>query len=58
MQMPTRMRRRAEMHDRLPLFVYVKWKGRSKFERDRDEVRRCLHMRLGHLPPRVMAGVG
>jgi hypothetical protein len=56
--MPTRMRCRAEMGDRLPLFVYVQWKGRSELERDRDEVRRCLHVRLGHLPSRVMAGVG
>jgi hypothetical protein len=57
MQMPTRMRCRAEMDDRLPLFVYVQWKGRSELERDRDELRRCLHVRLGHLPSRVMAGV-
>jgi hypothetical protein len=56
--MPARMRCRAEMDDRLPLFFYVKWKARSQLERDRDEVRRCLHVRLGHLPSGVMVGVG
>jgi hypothetical protein len=55
--MPTRMRCRAGMDDRLALFVYVKGKARSKLERDRDEVRRRLHVRLSHLPSRVGAGV-
>ena len=48
---------RVEMDARLPLFVDVKWKARSQLERDRDEVRRCLHVGLGHLPSRMMAGV-
>jgi hypothetical protein len=56
--MPARMRCRAELDDRLPLFVCVKGKARSELERDRDEVRRRLHVRLGHLSSRVMAGVG
>ena len=51
------MRWRVEMDPRLPLFVDVKWKARNQLERDRDEVRRCLHVRLGHLPSRMMAGV-
>ena len=42
----------------MPLFVYLKRKVRIKLERDGDEVRRCFHVRLGHLPSRVMAGVG
>jgi hypothetical protein len=55
--MPTRIRCRAWMADPFALFVYLKWKARSKFERNRDEVRRCLHVRLGHLPSRMVAGV-
>lgn len=58
MQIPTCMRCGSERVDRLPLFVYVKRKVRIKLERDGDEVRRCLHVRLGHLPSGVMPGVG
>src|SRR5512133_2255112 len=57
MEMPPRIRCRARIADPFALFVYVKWRARSKFERDRDEVRRCLHVRLGHLPSRMVAGV-
>src|SRR5689334_14832734 len=57
MEVPARIRCGAGIADPFALFVYVKWKARSKFEGDGDEVRHCLHVCLGHLPSRMMAGV-